>query len=277
MIVTGQTGRRQVRMTINPGAAEHPHRQIAAQIRAQIRRGDWAPGERLPSIPAIAASYGVAKQTVQRTIDQLRIEGVLITKPGSGTYVRGTRRKLNRLSRGRYGIRRGYHADLAARYRQQLLDVGRSPAPGEIADVFGVPAGTELIVRRHVVRTQDASVEVGASWLRPTDADGTSLARVEAFGRPLYQEVEDVTGRRYATATDQVTARLPTRDEAEILQIRPDTPVLHLLHIAYDGEHRPIEVAVATWPGPVTALTEEYAIPAQREPATEEGPDFYLG
>lgn len=264
-------------MTINPGAAEHPHRQIAAQIRAQIRRGDWAPGERLPSIPSIAAQYGVAKQTVQRTIDQLRIEGVLITKPGSGTFVRGTRRKLNRLSRGRYGMRRGYHADLATRYRQQLLEVGRSPAPGEIADVFGVPAGTDLVVRRHLVRTQDAPVEVGASWLRPADADGTTLSRAEAFGRPLYQEVEEVTGRTYASATDQVTARLPTREEAEILQIRPDTPVLHLLHIAYDSDHRPIEVAVATWPGPMTALTEEYAIPAQREPLTEDGPDFYLG
>ena len=264
-------------MTINPGAAEHPHRQIAAQIRAQIRRGDWAPGERLPSIPAIAATYGVAKQTVQRTIDQLRIEGVLITKPGSGTFVRGTRRKLNRLSRGRYGMRRGYHADLAARYRQQLIEVGRSPAPGEIADVFGVPAGTELIVRRYLVRTQDAPVEVGASWLRVTDADGTSLSRTEAFGRPLYQEVEEVTGRTYTSATDQVTARLPTREESEILQIRPDTPVLHLLHIAYDRDHRAIEVAVATWPGPMTALTEEYQIPGQREEATEEGSDFFLG
>lgn len=264
-------------MTINPGAAEHPHRQIATQIRARIRRGDWGPGERLPSIPAIAAMYGVAKQTVQRTIDQLRIEGVLITKPGSGTFVRGTRRKLNRLSRGRYGIQRGYHADLAARYRQQLLEVGRSPAPGEIADVFGVAAGTELVVRRHLVRTQDAPVEVGSTWLRPADADGTTLVEALPFGRPLYQEVEEVTGRVYTSATDQVTARLPTRDEAEILQIRPDTPVLHLLHIAFDTNHRVIEVSVATWPGPMTALTEEYTIPATRErPLDDDTGEVYL-
>jgi GntR family transcriptional regulator len=264
-------------MEINPGAAEHPHRQIAAQLRARIHRGDWAPGERLPSIPAIAQMYGVAKQTVQRTIDALRVEGLLITKPGSGTYVRGTRRKLNRLSRGRYGIQRGYHADLAARYRQQLLEVGRSPAPEEVADAFGVSAGTELIVRRHLVRTQDAAVEVGASWLLPKDAKGTGLERMEAFGRPLYQEVEEVSGRRYVTATDQVTARLPSREEAEILQIRPDTPVLHLLHVAFDEQHRPIEVAVATWPGPVTALTEEYKIPAARPETSYEGPDIALG
>jgi GntR family transcriptional regulator len=264
-------------MEINPGAAEHPHRQIAAQLRARIRRGDWAPGERLPSIPAIAQMYGVAKQTVQRTVDQLRIEGLLITKPGSGTYVRGTRRRLNRLSRGRYGIQRGYHADLAARYRQQLVEAGRSPAPDEVADAFGVPEGTELVVRRHLVRTQDAPVEVGASWLLPRDATGTGLEQMEAFGRPLYQEVEEVTGRRYATATDQVTARLPTREEAEILQIRPDTPVLHLLHVAYDPEHRPIEVAVATWPGPMTALTEEYRIPAARPDAPDGEPGLVLG
>jgi GntR family transcriptional regulator len=251
-------------MEINPGTAEHPHRQIAAQLRAQLRRGDWAPGERLPSIPAIAQQYGVAKQTVQRTIDALRIEGLLITKPGSGTYVRGTRRKLNRLSRGRYGVQRGYHADLAARYRQQLTEVGRAPAPAEIADAYGVSPGVELVVRRHLVRTSDAVVEVGASWLKPTETAGTSLERAEAFGRPLYQEVEEVTGRRYATATDEVTARLPTREEAELLAIRPDTPVLHLLHIAYDQRHRPIEVAVATWPGPMTALTEEYRVPAER-------------
>src|ERR671912_2245948 len=88
---------------INPGAAEFPHRQIAGHLKERVRRGDWAPGERLPSIPAIAESFGVAKQTVQRAIDQLRVEGVLITKPGSGTFVRGTRRRLNRLARGRYG------------------------------------------------------------------------------------------------------------------------------------------------------------------------------
>lgn len=261
---------------INPGAAEAPHRQIAEILRARIRRGDWGPGERLPSIPELARSFGVAKQTVQRTIDQLRVEGVLITKPGSGTYVRGTRRRLNRLSRGRYGAHRGYHSDLAARYRQVLTEVGRSPAPPEVADAFGVADGTPLVVRRHLVRTQDAPVELGASWFRVEDAGGTSLEEERAFGRPLYQEVEEVTGRRYAYATDQITARQPTRAEAEALAIRPDTPVLHLLHVAYDERHRPIEVAQATWPGPMTALTERYPIPAP-PPDPDPDPGLVLG
>ena len=36
-------------MTINPGAAEFPHRQIAAQLRERIRRGDWA-ARRTPAV-----------------------------------------------------------------------------------------------------------------------------------------------------------------------------------------------------------------------------------
>ncbi|HEV7897832.1 MAG TPA: GntR family transcriptional regulator [Planosporangium sp.] len=263
-------------MSINPGAAEFPHRQISAQLRARIHRGEWAPGERLPSIPAIAEMYGVAKQTVQRAIDQLRVEGLLITKPGSGTYVRGTKRRLNRLSRGRYGSQRGYHADLAARYRQHLIFVGPAAAPAEVAEAFGLPAGAELLTRRHLVRTGDAPVEVGASWLRPSDTAGTSLERPETFGRPLYQEVEDVTGRRYTTASDQLSARLPTREEAELLQIRPDTPVLVLLHVGHDADHRPIEVAQATWPGPMTTLTEEYRVPGERPGLSDDEPGLAL-
>ena len=259
-------------MTINPGAPEFPHRQIATQLRIRIHRGDWAPGERLPSIPAIAAQYGVAKQTVQRTIDQLRVEGLLITRPGSGTFVRGTKRRLNRLSRGRYGATRGYHADLATRYRQQLIHVGPDTPPVEIAEAFGVAHGTTLLVRRHLVRTTDTPVEIGASWFRPSDVAGTSIERAEVFDRPLYQEVEEATGRRYLNARDQITARLPTRQEAEMLQIRPDTPVLVLLHVATDDDRRVIEVAEASWPGPVTALTEEYQVPAPRPGLPDDEP-----
>jgi GntR family transcriptional regulator len=255
----------------NPGAAEHPHRQIATALRERIHAGEWAPGEKLPSIPALAQAYAVAKQTVQRTIDQLRVEGLLITRPGSGTYVRGTRRRLSRLSRGRYGARRGYHVDLAARYRQALTEVGVVPAPAEVTEAFGVPDGTPLLVRRHVVRTDEAqAVELGASWFRPEHVRGTSLVEARPYGRPLYQEVEEQTGRVYATAEDRLSARLPTREEAEALHIRPDTPVLHLVHIGYDEQRHPIEVAQATWPGPVTTLVDTYPVPGPL-PGTDPG------
>jgi GntR family transcriptional regulator len=52
--------------------------------------------------------------------------------------------------------------------------------------------------------------------------------------------------------------------------------VLVLLHVAYDAEHRAIEVAQATWPGPMTTLTEEYRIPGPLQALPDE-PTLALG
>src|SRR5262249_53570983 len=153
---------------------------------------------------------------------------------GSGTYVRGVRRRLARLARGRYGVSRGYHVDPGSRYRQQLTLVGRSPAPHEIATAFGVAEGAERLVRKSLITTPDQVVEMSWSWLRPTEVAGSPLETLAPLTRPLYQEVEEATGRRYVYATDQLSARLPTREEAETLQIRADTPVLAMVHVAYD-------------------------------------------
>ncbi|MGI8411054.1 MAG: PLP-dependent aminotransferase family protein [Solirubrobacteraceae bacterium] len=45
------------------------------------------PGERLPSTRELTASYGVSPVTVSRALAVLAGEGVLATRPGSGTYV----------------------------------------------------------------------------------------------------------------------------------------------------------------------------------------------
>ena len=71
-----------------------------------------------------------------------------------------------------------------------------------------------------------------------------------------------------------MTARLPTREEATALRIRPDTPVLCLVHIGFDAQHRPIEVATATWPGPVTTLIDTYPVPG---PLPDTDPSVSVG
>ena len=53
-------------------------------------------------------------------------------------------------------------------------------------------------------------------------------------------------------------------------------PVLHLLHVAFDETRKPIEVAQATWPGPMTTLTEEYKIPAPAPSTPDTDPGLAL-
>ena len=50
-------------------------RQIAAQIRAQCASGSLKPGERLPSVRALAAELAVNQNTILRVYERLTAEG----------------------------------------------------------------------------------------------------------------------------------------------------------------------------------------------------------
>ena len=215
----------------------------------------------------------MAKQTVQRTIDQLRVEGLLITRPGSGTYVRGTRRRLSRLSRGRYGPRRGYHVDLAARYRQTLTEVGTCPRPPRWPTRSVSPMAPPCLCAATSCEPRRQPVEMGASWFLPR----TSRVPHWRNSRLRAAAVPGGRGGDRAPVCDchgPAQRPPPSRDEAALLFIRPDTPVLHLLHSGFDDNHRPIEVAQATWPGPMTTLVENYPVPG---PLDDTDPEVAIG
>jgi len=72
-------------MTVDEASPEWPYRQLAAQLRQRIERGELGP--RLPSIMSLAEEAKVSTRTMQRAIDLLKEEGVLYTAPGRGTFV----------------------------------------------------------------------------------------------------------------------------------------------------------------------------------------------
>lgn len=65
-----------------------PYQQVAHAIRAEIRSGALAPGDRLPSVTELASKYGVAKMTAQKALGELREEGLIVSWQGRGTFVR---------------------------------------------------------------------------------------------------------------------------------------------------------------------------------------------
>src|SRR5579859_5198951 len=56
-------------------------------VRLRSRAHGMAPGTRFPSTREIAAGYRVSPVTVSRALATLSAEGVLGTRPGSGTFV----------------------------------------------------------------------------------------------------------------------------------------------------------------------------------------------
>ena len=62
-------------------------RQIAAQVRAQCASGVLKPGDRLPSVRALAAQLAVNQNTILRVYERLTTEGLLERRHGDGTFV----------------------------------------------------------------------------------------------------------------------------------------------------------------------------------------------
>ncbi len=75
-------------MQVDHGAADFPFEQIAGQLRAAIRRGQYAKGSKLPSLEQIVADTGVSTMTARRAYKVLDGEGLVRIVPGRGTYVR---------------------------------------------------------------------------------------------------------------------------------------------------------------------------------------------
>jgi 5'-deoxynucleotidase YfbR-like HD superfamily hydrolase/DNA-binding transcriptional regulator YhcF (GntR family) len=73
---------------IDPADKRQPNVQIAASIRAAILTGELAPGAQLPPGHELANFFGVSRMTVQTAIRNLRDEGFVRSRSGSGVYVR---------------------------------------------------------------------------------------------------------------------------------------------------------------------------------------------
>ncbi|MDO5698614.1 MAG: GntR family transcriptional regulator [Dermatophilus congolensis] len=65
-----------------------PYQQVAAQLRAAILNGTFAPGDKLPSQAALSTQYGVARMTIQQALRILKDEGLVVSRQGSGMFVR---------------------------------------------------------------------------------------------------------------------------------------------------------------------------------------------
>jgi DNA-binding transcriptional regulator YhcF (GntR family) len=73
---------------LDPDDPKQASQQIANKLRAAILTRKLSPGDRLPSQPELAARYGVARETIKRALEILRADRLIVTRQGSGAFVR---------------------------------------------------------------------------------------------------------------------------------------------------------------------------------------------
>lgn len=77
-------------LVIDPGSRTPIYAQLCAQIRAAIGARILAPGERLPTMRAVALESRVDLNTVQKAYRELERDGFLITQGTRGSFVAAT-------------------------------------------------------------------------------------------------------------------------------------------------------------------------------------------
>ncbi len=97
-------------------------RQIAAQIRAQCASGTLRPGERLPSVRALASQLAVNQNTILRVYERLTAEGLLQRRHGDGTFV------ADRVPTGQMRAQRELLRQQVARLVELAKTLGVEPA-----------------------------------------------------------------------------------------------------------------------------------------------------
>ncbi|MCT2280389.1 winged helix-turn-helix domain-containing protein [Micromonospora chalcea] len=62
-------------------------REIADDLSARIRAGEYPRGEKLPSLREFAELYSVSVSTIQRALELTRDRGLTVGRAGVGVYV----------------------------------------------------------------------------------------------------------------------------------------------------------------------------------------------
>jgi GntR family transcriptional regulator, transcriptional repressor for pyruvate dehydrogenase complex len=61
--------------------------RLAAKLIAQIDRGTWRPGDRLPTEAQLSAEHGVSRSVVREAVQRIKSRGLLLSRQGSGVFV----------------------------------------------------------------------------------------------------------------------------------------------------------------------------------------------
>ncbi|MEW9553768.1 GntR family transcriptional regulator [Nonomuraea sp. NPDC050783] len=211
------------------------HQQIAAELRAEIMSGALRPGERLPSTPLLVTRFEAANATIQRALQSLKDEGFVRGHAGKGVFVRERRQFVVEAT--------AYKPPATGGYGYELLQVGETTPPHDVAAALATPDGESVILRHRLMLHDGEPVELSWSYYPLDIAAGSPLGGCGKIPGGAPRALADLgfPERRFE---DRISVRQPTVDEAEGLDLPADVPVFRQFRVVYSDSQRPVEVSI---------------------------------
>ena len=230
--------------------------RVVLEIRRRIENGDYPPGSMLPSESQLVREFAVGRTTVVRALQMLQQDGWITREHGRGSFVKGRPPSDARASRRGLALLDRPETQPGVR----LIDVGQADAPGPVAVLLGVEGG-RVLARRSLTVRDDIASDLVTCWFPPELVFGTDLDKNAPLPVGIRDHLRSVKGVRADHISERLTARLPSEEEARLLEISQAAPVLSMLAGVHDASDAVLFVVEVVMPGSLHELEDVYSVP----------------
>lgn len=214
------------------------YQQIKGLLLQSLDRGEWKPGESIPSELELAARFQVSQGTVRKAIDELAAENLLLRRQGKGTFV-----ATHQEAKVRFRFLRLTSDDGQPKVTSsQILDCRRVKAPLDVARLLDLRTGDAVINLRRLLSFEQVPTILEDIWLPGSVFRGLTVDSLSRYRGPLYALFESEFGISMVRAEEKIKAVLGDVDQTQLLQIAPSSPLLQVERVSYTYGDRPVEV-----------------------------------
>lgn len=212
--------------------------QIKDLLIQRVLRGDWRPGEMLPSEFKLAAEFKVSQGTVRKALDELAAEKAVIRMQGKGTFVAARAARHTPLHFFRLVLD---HGKQWVAHNTKLVYFREETAHADEVKALVLPAG-ERVLRMDRLRYFEERPMIRESiTLSAARFPNLEAKYKDAPKANLYVLLEQEYGVLVVKAEEKLRARAATNEEAKLLDLAPNTPVLDIERLSFAIDGTPIE------------------------------------
>jgi len=243
------------------------YEQVADDLRARIRAGEYAIGGNLPTYAQLTEIYGVGRGVISSALGLLEREGLIRVVKKAGIRVLDWSIERRRIGRGQTVMRdpaRGYVFPAASHAGEPWVVHGRAvrsyePVPERVASLLGIEPGIATLRRRRVTSPADEPrFQIVDTWLSPEAVRDAPRAADADTGPGGYIDRLEEAGHGPIQWTEHARARTPSDEEAGLLDISPESAVLELVLVGMSPTlGRPVDVTVRVIPADRVELVTE--------------------
>jgi GntR family transcriptional regulator len=202
------------------------YRQLADLLTSRIRRGDYAPGSRLPSEPSLAEQFAIGRPTVRQATELLVRHGLAERRRGAGTFVLEPSRAVDLFSLS--GTMASFQEQGIQLQTQLIEPLARKRIRAQAHNPFG---GREAYVFKRLSRVKRQPVLLEEIYLDPSVFP--ELERFNLAGASLSRLIERDYHRVPRSASQRFSVVRPDRQRAALLGRAP--LLLVRRYIQFDG------------------------------------------